>query len=120
MANFKMEKAVYMTVFTKLTQRDIASELDIDESTISRWKKTEKFKSMQTKVEHEFLGSMVPEALRALKGLLEAESESVRLNAAADVLDRCGFKPTNKMEISGLEAEQSKLDSLLEQLGDDS
>lgn len=119
MADFNMKKAAYMMVYTKLTQRAIASELSINESTLSRWKETEKFKSMQTKAEHAFLGELVAPALRALKELLEAESESVRLNAVSDVLDRCGFKPTNKMEISGLEAEQSKLDSLLEQLGDD-
>lgn len=39
-----------------------------------------------------------------------------RLSAAKDFLDRAGFKTKDKLEISGLTEEQTKLDNLLQQM----
>lgn len=42
-----------------------------------------------------------------------------RIQVARDFLDRAGFGPQKKIEISGtLETEQSKLDAIISQLGD--
>jgi len=63
----------------------------------------------------------VPGALLQLKSLSEgAESESVRLGAVKDILDRAGLKPTEKIkqEVSHVEEKsteelQKELESLL-------
>lgn len=63
----------------------------------------------------------VPGALMVLKNLSEgAESESVRLGAVKDILDRAGLKPTEKIkqEVSHVEEKsteelQKELESLL-------
>jgi phosphopentomutase len=63
----------------------------------------------------------VPGALMVLKNLSEgAESESVRLGAVKDILDRAGLKPTEKIkqEVSMVEEKsteelQKELESLV-------
>ena len=53
----------------------------------------------------------VPGALSQLKSLSEgAESESVRLGAVKDILDRAGLKPTEKIkqEVSHVEAQTTE------------
>lgn len=117
MVNANMKKAVKLLVERGLTQRAVAKELDIDETTISKWNDKEEYTKYKDSEERKFLRRLVPKALNTMVQLLEAKSESVRFEVAKDILDRCGFKPTNKMEISGLESEKSKLDSLLEQMG---
>ena len=47
----------------------------------------------------------VPGALAQINDLAgTAESEGVRLNACKDILDRAGFKPVDKQEVSHVEA----------------
>jgi hypothetical protein len=47
----------------------------------------------------------VPGALAQINDLAgTAESEGVRLNACRDILDRAGFKPVDKQEVSHVEA----------------
>ena len=43
--------------------------------------------------------SIASEALRTQKKLLNAKSEMVRYMAAKDILDRAGFKATDKLEV---------------------
>ena len=48
---------------------------------------------------------MVPASLSAIQALIDqGESESVRLAAAKDVLDRAGLKPVEKTEVTNIEA----------------
>lgn len=117
MVNANMKKAVKLLVERGLTQRAVAKELGIDETTISKWNDKEEYTKYKESEERKFLRRLVPKALNKMVQLLDAKSESVQFEVAKDILDRCGFKPTNKMEISGLESEKSKLDSLLEQMG---
>jgi|TARA_R110000824_G_scaffold84343_1_gene210483 hypothetical protein len=47
----------------------------------------------------------VPGALAQINDLAgTADSEGVRLNACKDILDRAGFKPVDKQEVSHVEA----------------
>ena len=47
----------------------------------------------------------VPGALAQIKDLAgTADSEGVRLNACKDILDRAGFKPVDKQEVSHVES----------------
>jgi hypothetical protein len=47
---------------------------------------------------------MVPISLSAIKSLIEqGDSESVRLAAAKDILDRSGLKPVDRVETTNIE-----------------
>ena len=51
----------------------------------------------------------IPGALSQLKNLAEsAQSESVRLGAVKDILDRAGLKPVEKVEQTNIEAQSTE------------
>ena len=59
----------------------------------------------------------VPGALSQLKSLSEgAESESVRLGAVKDILDRAGLKPTEKVQTEISHVETASTDELKREL----
>ncbi len=99
MATENMIKAVRLMVRTKMSQKEIAKELDIAEATISKWKNRDDFDDVRQKEERLYLGEMAAPALRTMRELLNAKSELVRYNAASDILDRTGYKPVDKKEI---------------------
>lgn len=62
------------------------------------------------------IADFVPGALFQLKNLSEgAESESVKLGAVKDILDRAGYKPTEKIEQQISHGEKST-DELMKEL----
>lgn len=95
----KMDKTIELMVYTNMTQREIAEELDVNESTISRWKKKKEFGEKLDATQKEFLAKLTAPAMRTLKWLLSAENEMVRLNTAKDILDRTGYKPSTHTEL---------------------
>ncbi|WP_101773984.1 phBC6A51 family helix-turn-helix protein [Peptostreptococcus faecalis] len=96
----KMEKCVFLMVRTSLTQREIAEELDVAEETVSRWKNKDKFKEMKSEEEESYLGELVAPSIRTMHSLLNAESEHVRYSVASNILDRTGYKPTEKRDVN--------------------
>lgn len=59
----------------------------------------------------------VPAAMAMLRHLVEnAESESVRLGAVKDILDRAGLKPTEKVEQQITQVEQKSTEELQAEL----
>ena len=99
----KMDKAINMMVYTNLTQREIAEKLDVREETISRWKNREDFKSKKKEEEGKFLVELTPPAMRTMRELLNSHSDYVRFQAAQDILDRTGYKPTDKVDLNSSE-----------------
>lgn len=95
----KMKNTIDLMVTSNLNQREIAKKLDINEATISRWKNNEDFKNELGKAQKNYLMSLTAPAIRTLKNLLYADSEAVRFNAAKDILDRTGYKPTEKQQL---------------------
>ncbi len=95
-----MEEAIVLAVTTNKTQKEIAEEIGISPFTFTKWKKTDEYKELKDKVQKEYLADLTGPALQTLKGLLNAKSELVRFQAATDILDRTGYKPTDKQEIS--------------------
>ncbi len=82
------------------TNIEIAKLLSVDSETISRWKKSEEFQAELARQQQKKFNSMATQAILQLEKLLtSAESETVKLNAIKDVLDRAGFKPTEKSEV---------------------
>lgn len=91
-----------------LSQRDIAKNFNISEVTISRWKQQEEFRQAIKDFENEILQDMkrkligmTPKAIRELDKLLQADAESVRLQAIKDVLDRVDLRPAEKINVNG-------------------
>lgn len=95
----KMEKAIDLMVYTNLTQREIAEKLDVREETISRWKNRDDFNSKKKEEEGKFLFELTSPAMRTMRELLNSHSDYVRFQAAQDILNRTGYKPTDKQEV---------------------
>lgn len=94
-----MIKAVRLMVRTNMSQKEIAKQIGITEATISKWKRRADFDEVRLHEERLYLGDLAAPALRTMKQLLNAKSELVRYNAASDILDRTGYKPTEKQEV---------------------
>lgn len=99
MASKKMQKAVILMVTTNLNQREIAKKLGVNETTVSKWKRSKEFDELYNEKQNEYLKDLSAPALRTMKDLLNARSELVRFNAAKDILDRTGFKPADKIDM---------------------
>lgn len=95
-----MEKVANLQIVTGLTQREIAKKLDINESTISRWQKNPEYINHKLELEKKYLSFLASKAIRTLNDLLDDDNGNVRLGAAKDILDRTGFKLSEKQEIS--------------------
>lgn len=100
MANEKMRKAVFLKLTTNKSQKAIATEINVAQKTISEWKKTDEWKEHQHNLTKEYFGELAMEATKTLKKLLTSKSDHVRLEAAKDLLDRAGFKATDKVDIT--------------------
>jgi phage terminase small subunit len=62
----------------------------------------------------EYLESIAGDAATRIEVLSKtAENETVRLNANKDILDRAGYKPTDKVDLSG----KLSIDEILKELG---
>ena len=97
----KQQKCVILMITTNKTQKQIAKEIQISENSICEWKKDKEFKEEIQRQMKENFGSLAVEAQRELRKLLRSKNENVKMQAIKDVLDRAGYKPVDKAEISG-------------------
>lgn len=100
MLNEKQQKCIILMVTSGKTQKQIAKEIQISENTISEWKRNKEFKEEIQKQMRENFGSLAIEAQQKLKKLLNSKNENIQIQAIKDVLDRAGFKPVEKAEIT--------------------
>lgn len=92
-------KCIEYLILGTLTQIKIAEILQISDQTISNWKKDLEFTSEHDRLLRESFKNYVPEARDTLIDLMRhSESDMVKLNATKDLLDRAGYKPTEKTE----------------------
>ena len=83
------------------TQVEIANEIGVAEVTVSRWKKQDLFREkLKEAVNLKFERMAVIAQLTIQNLATNAQSESVRLNAAKDILDRGGYKPIDEQKIT--------------------
>ena len=94
-------KCINLMVVENKTQKQIAKEINITEKTICQWKKDKEFREEIEKQMKENFGSLAIDAQQKLKKLLNSKNESIQMQAIKDVLDRAGYKPIEKTEISG-------------------
>ena len=64
------------------------------------FKRNKEFKEEIQKQMRENFGSLAIEAQQKLKKLLNSKNENIQIQAIKDVLDRAGFKPVEKAEIT--------------------
>ena len=91
-------KAIALMVEGNLNQKEIAKELKVSVQSIIAWKKKPEFQEELLNAERSLLKGLTGKAIRTMEDLLNAKSELVRYNAASDILDRTGHKPTDKVE----------------------
>jgi len=94
-------KCINLIITENKTQKQIAKEINITEKTICKWKKDKEFKEEIQRQMKENFGSLAIEAQQELRKLLKSNNENVKMQAIKDVLDRAGYKPTDKVEHSG-------------------
>lgn len=94
----KQNKAIVLMVEKNLNQNEIAKELNVARQTISNWKRNTEFQEELLNAERNLLKGLTGKAIKTMENLLTAKSELVRYNAASDILDRTGHKPTDKVE----------------------
>lgn len=96
--NSKQLKAIALMVEGNLNQKQIAEELNVSVQSIIAWKKKPEFQEELLNAERNLLKGLTSKAIKTMEDLLTAKSELVRYNAASDILDRTGHKPTDKVE----------------------
>lgn len=97
----KQIKCINLMITEWKTQKQISKEINVTEKTICEWKKDKEFKEEIQRQMKENFGSLAVEAQQELKKLLKSKNENVKMQAIKDVLDRAGYKPIEKSEISG-------------------
>lgn len=95
----KQQEYIRLKNETDLAEGEIAVEIDVNRSTISRWKHNDKFREGFKGYQAEHLSKQVPKALQTMINLLDAKSELVRYQASKDILDRTGYTPVERQQI---------------------
>jgi len=103
--NKNMKKAIEEMIKTDKTQRQIAEEIGVSEETISRWKTREDYNREYKKVERKYFNSLTAKAIRTLIDLLDSDNDNVRLGASKEILDRNGYKATEKVDLEIIKPE---------------
>ena len=117
MLKAKQKKCIELLIDSKMTQIEIAEQLQISDQTISNWKKNEEFIDEYEKANRDAIKYLTAKARQKINDLLNANNEQVQLAAAKDILDRAGYKAESKVQFEGsLSTEKSKLDALIEQM----
>lgn len=100
MLSEKQQKCIILMITTNKTQKQIAKEIQISENSICEWKKDKEFKDEIQKQMRENFGSLAIEAQQKLKKLLKSKNEYIQIQAIKDILDRAGYKPIEKAEMT--------------------
>lgn len=101
MLSKKQKKCLELMAVSDLSQREIAKQIDVAEETISRWKKDVEFTSELNMLVRISIQSLAAKAFHTQMKLLTSKSDMVKYMAAKDILDRAGFKPSDKLKLEG-------------------
>lgn len=93
------QKAIVMLFEGDMKRAEIASQLQIAESTLYNWLKDDDFSKAYDDHVKMIMSKSSGKALNTMLSLLSAKSEMVRFNAAKDIMDRGGLAPIDKQEI---------------------
>lgn len=96
----KQKRCIELMLEGELLLKDIAEELGVTPKTISAWKKDEAFIEAYEEAVKSALRFSAVKAMKKVENLIDSGNAFVSLYAAQDVLNRAGFKPTDKMELT--------------------
>lgn len=96
----KQKRAIELMFEGSLSQLAISEQLKIHPTTLSRWKRDPDFIEAMRVFTDLVISRSTPKAMSTMVRLLSAKSELVRYNAAKDLLDRAGFMPTVKQDVT--------------------
>lgn len=100
-----------------LKDKEIAEAINITPKTICEWKKDSEFRQEYEEMMRTTIAFSCTKALRKQIELLDHKNGMIAHNAAKDLLNRGGFNPTDKVEISGqMEAKNPFADLTTEEL----
>lgn len=88
-------------VLGSMTQKEIAEQINITEKTVCEWKKKDEFRKEFEYMLRIGIQSLAAKAYKTQEQLLSSKNDMVRHLSAKDILDRAGFKATDKLEIEG-------------------
>lgn len=101
------QTAIILLFEDKLSDEQIAKAVNRSRTTLSNWKKDNKFKQAQAEYRHVAIDSYVPDAIKRLHKLATgAKSEMVSLQATQSILSMAGFGSVD----SSPELEQAKIE----------
>lgn len=107
MASEKMKNAIKAMVTEGLSQKEAAIKVGLNPTSLSRFKKQhrQEYKELYDAENWDMLGSAAPKAIRKMIDLMDAKSEFVRFNAAKEIMDRTGFKTSDKVDLEIIKPE---------------
>lgn len=95
----KQIKCLELMLQGDMTDKEIAEAINITQKTICEWKKNNReFQDEYNALMRNSLQYAAPKAFRKQQYLLNSENDMVAHLAAKDIMDRAGFKPTEKVE----------------------
>lgn len=100
MLNPKQRKCIEYMLEGNMTQKQMAELLNVTENTISNWKKNDEFMSEYNTTLKSNINAVAAKAFTTQMKLLNARSEMVKYMVSKDILDRAGFKPSEKIDLS--------------------
>lgn len=99
MLNEKQRACLNLMVTGEFTNKEIASEIKVSEQTLCNWKKNDEFMAEFDNLMRKAINQASAKAFKTMTELLNSNSETIRLQASKDLLDRSGFKAIDKMEV---------------------
>lgn len=101
MLSAKQERCIELLLTTDMTRKQIADSVGVNPATIYRWLGDEDFSTEYSTRLRKSLGEATAKAFRTMIELLDSGQDSIRYAAARDILDRAGYKPTDKLQVDG-------------------
>ena len=98
MLNEKQMKCIELMVYTNKRKQEIAKEIGVANTSISYWLNNEEFQNELEKEMKNGFRSLAVKAKRRLGELIDSKNEGVALGACKEVLNKAGYKETDKIE----------------------
>lgn len=94
----KQYQAIKMMVYENATKVEIADKLKVTTRQIYNWTQKKEFQQALKEEIDRSLGNLVPKAINRLSLLIDSKQESIALGAIKEVLNKAGYKETEKIE----------------------
>lgn len=102
----KQQRFTHMYLSGMYTIGKIAEILDVTEATIYNWLRKKEIKEIiddfqreEEQIVSQNMLALRMKALNAMNGLLDSKVDGIKFQAAKDILDRTGFKPSQKQDV---------------------